>query len=503
MLGSLNYKLSKGLEFQINGDVRLQEQSLSSPQYWYEVNQSLTNKVKLPLEKSYNLGSSFHYFTSVFSKDIFKAFIGLKHHRSKTVLNLGNYPSIFYEPQYHFDRDFLSKEHLSFEIFGSLTYGLRNKYFITFNGSGEYVEYAFNYLYPWSIEFMSVVFNYDHVASFKNKEFYPSFIGAWRVSNENFLKEISKIDVIDVMIGYGFAGNDLYENQRPMFLVKSNDKTEELSLGLDFSIFGNKIYGNIRRYSRVRGGVPYIPESAFDGYVSKCLIRNKGFESIINITLIQSDRLKWISGFSFSYNLSKIRVPYPQFMVDRYSGGMLYYWQNQILRDNSPVWVFTIPNPDAEVLKGSVIPTQEIGWNNSIAFFKNIETSFSLRYVSGHSIYNKTRIYLLDPNYYMFNRSEEVFAFEENGQFAGTSPVDFLEKANFLRLDYITMGYNLKPRFMGIEGNIKLYAGANNLFTLTKYKGLDPAFDFNAGGNDNFNVYPLARSFVVGVKAVF
>jgi hypothetical protein len=56
--------------------------------------------------------------------------------------------------------------------------------------------------------------------------------------------------------------------------------------------------------------------------------------------------------------------------------------------------------------------------------------------------------------------------------------------------------------FSARKGSLRLYAGAANLFTLTNYSGSDPAPDVsnNETGIDEFNVYPLVRTYYLGLK---
>ena len=78
----------------------------------------------------------------------------------------------------------------------------------------------------------------------------------------------------------------------------------------------------------------------------------------------------------------------------------------------------------------------------------------------------------------------------------------FVQNGSFLRMENITLGYSFEnllkgARYEGING--RLYVTASNVFTLTKYKGLDPDV---FGGIDN-NVYPRPFSILAGVSLNF
>ena len=78
----------------------------------------------------------------------------------------------------------------------------------------------------------------------------------------------------------------------------------------------------------------------------------------------------------------------------------------------------------------------------------------------------------------------------------------FVENASFLKCDNITLGYSFENLFKGgsykgISGRV--YATASNVFTITKYDGLDPEV---SGGIDNV-IYPRPLSLLLGVSLNF
>ncbi len=72
----------------------------------------------------------------------------------------------------------------------------------------------------------------------------------------------------------------------------------------------------------------------------------------------------------------------------------------------------------------------------------------------------------------------------------------YVEDASFLRLQNIELGYTFARALNGI----RVYAVAQNLFTVTGYSGIDPTAGIN--GIDN-NIYPRSRTFVAGVDVRF
>lgn len=78
----------------------------------------------------------------------------------------------------------------------------------------------------------------------------------------------------------------------------------------------------------------------------------------------------------------------------------------------------------------------------------------------------------------------------------------WVQNASFLKCDNITLGYSFANLFkcgnyQGIGG--RFYVTASNVFTITKYKGIDPEVD---GGIDN-QVYPRPFSLIMGLSLSF
>ena len=77
----------------------------------------------------------------------------------------------------------------------------------------------------------------------------------------------------------------------------------------------------------------------------------------------------------------------------------------------------------------------------------------------------------------------------------------YVKNASFVKLDNVTLGYNFRDVLRAKDKtNLRLYAGVQNVLTITKYKGLDPEV-FN-NGIDN-TIFPRARMFMLGVNANF
>jgi iron complex outermembrane receptor protein len=76
----------------------------------------------------------------------------------------------------------------------------------------------------------------------------------------------------------------------------------------------------------------------------------------------------------------------------------------------------------------------------------------------------------------------------------------YLERADFLRLDYFNVGYNFgKLKAFNNKVGLNATLVINNVFVLTNYSGLDPEI---GGGIDN-NIYPRPRVYSLNLSFDF
>jgi hypothetical protein len=84
------------------------------------------------------------------------------------------------------------------------------------------------------------------------------------------------------------------------------------------------------------------------------------------------------------------------------------------------------------------------------------------------------------------------------GEVRGALSDYYIQNASFLKCDNITLGYSFDNLF-GLKASGRVYATAQNVFTITKYKGLDPEID---GGYDG-NIYPRPFVGILGLNLNF
>ncbi|MFP9117219.1 SusC/RagA family TonB-linked outer membrane protein [Flavobacterium sp. RNTU_13] len=82
----------------------------------------------------------------------------------------------------------------------------------------------------------------------------------------------------------------------------------------------------------------------------------------------------------------------------------------------------------------------------------------------------------------------------------------FVEDASYLRIQNVQLGYTLNNEWVKkVASKVRLYVGANNLFTFTKYRGFDPGASSGSpiGSGIDYGFYPVARTYMVGANLNF
>ncbi|OAV74672.1 Outer membrane cobalamin receptor protein, SusC/RagA family [Bacteroidales bacterium Barb7] len=176
----------------------------------------------------------------------------------------------------------------------------------------------------------------------------------------------------------------------------------------------------------------------------------------------------------------------------------------------------TITESDKVVL-GSAQPDFTYGFSSALTY-KNLDFSVSFQGSQGNQLYNGLR-HNLETTTSQYNASAVIADRWTDKNPSTTIPraVDasfvsldsrFVEDASYLRLKNITVGYALPVKINKLpNAKIRLFVSAQNLFTLTPYKGYDPEASRYGGDETNslyqgidLGAYPAARSFLFGLN---
>lgn len=411
----------------------------------------------------------------------------------------------------------------------------------------------------------------------KNKKYatFPSLALAWTLSNESFIKKITPINYLKLRFSHGLNGNQavgrfqslariassayVFDAQTtPATYVNSianNDLSWETTLsnnlGLDFTLFNQRVSGSIDAYSSNTRDILLrraLPETS--GFLSVLTnagkVHNKGIEISINTVNIKSrtDALSWESGFVFSLNRNKIITLTGQdadrngiedddvlngwFIGQSLSSFFGYqtdgiYQLNESdipkgfapgdfrMKDTNGDGVLT---PADRAIIGNRLPNYTLAVSNSFKY-KNLSFYFLVNSIQGGGKGNfyvgnnnatrnvnapfttfSERFNLQDVPYWTPNRpSNEYPRIDYNASL----PHPILESRSFVRLQDMILSYTFDKsllRKIKIK-NMKAYVSGKNLFTITKWTGYDPE---NATAIGNF---PLLRAYTIGFDFKF
>ena len=176
-----------------------------------------------------------------------------------------------------------------------------------------------------------------------------------------------------------------------------------------------------------------------------------------------------------------------------------------------------IDNDDRTVI-GNPHPDFTFGFQNSLSY-KNFDLSVFLQGSYGNDIFNAVDRTLTAANLYYVNQSPSVLDYWSIDNPDASAPRlarndtpninisdRYIEDGSYLRIQNITLGYNLSSNFaekIGL-GKLKIYGSIQNLYTFTNYSGYDPevgAYNQNAllQGLDNGR-YPSPRTYTLGLN---
>ena len=177
----------------------------------------------------------------------------------------------------------------------------------------------------------------------------------------------------------------------------------------------------------------------------------------------------------------------------------------------------TTPTSEDLVIKGQASPKWTFGWNNNITWrnwtlniFFNAATGYERLNISRFriaSMTGNTKFVTLHDAYYkgwdhVANKAEALYPSLRNGENKVYANSDFwLEDASFLKLKNISLSYRI-PRRVAKIASIEVSVSAQDVFTLTKYKGMDPEVYAGYDGLD-YGAYPIPRTVTFGAKVTF
>ena len=324
------------------------------------------------------------------------------------------------------------------------------------------------------------------------------------------------------------------------------ETTTTTNVGIDFGFFNQRLTGTFDvYYRRTTDLINYAYVAAMSNFRNQVnqnigSLENKGFELSLSWKALQTRDWNWTLDYNVTYNRNRVVELVnndPNYMVT--TGGISSGTNNSCQRHavghpaNSFYVYQQVYDENGMPIEGQVVDRNADGvisesdkyfykspwapWTMGLSSrleYKNWDLGFSLRASLGNYVFND----VMDGYH-----NVSVAAVMENvsGTYLNNRPVDaipfgwqtydvvptlsdrWVQNASFLKCDNITLGYSFADLFKrdggyhGLSGRV--YATCSNVFTVTKYKGIDPELFW---GIDN-NIYPRPISFILGLSLNF
>ena len=447
------------------------------------------------------------------------------------VNNLFQSDSVDKDGNYHW------KNHLQLlSFFGRINYTFKDRYLFTATVRGDATS-RFSKDNRWGV--------------------FPAVALGWRIDQENFMERASGwLSDLKLRLGWGETGQQAvgsYYNYLAMYNVSQPgsyytngsdgwlipyfpdgynpdlkwETTTTWNIGLDYGFLNNRISGSIEWYLRntrdLLSTVPVAAGSSTVNFLPQNIgdMRNYGLEFNISAKPIVTDDFVWTLSYNIGWNHNEItnldgnefgvgggiggtggncmihREGYPAFSFNLY--------QHVYDAQGNPVeGAYVDQNGDGVIDTHDLVVRHSKDPNVTMTFgsnfrYKKWDLGFSLRASLGNYVYaaalrGGTSLDGVFRNNQLSNVFVNDFYFQTDQSFSDY----WLRNASFLRCDNITLGYTF-DNLINDKLNLRIFAGVQNPFVITKYKGLDPEVFSGVDGN----IYPRTTSWSLGIVANF
>ncbi|MBC6110251.1 SusC/RagA family TonB-linked outer membrane protein [Pedobacter fastidiosus] len=447
--------------------------------------------------------------------------------------------------------------------------------YTTFRTAGYFAKVDYNFKSKY---YLSGTVRYDGSSRFGDDNtfgWFPAGAVSYRISQENFMKNITFISDLKLRASYGTTGNQAIGNfdSRALYaksgdyvtsgtgttlgsgLAPSNlanpllawERATTLDVALEFNLFKDRISGTIGYYNRINSNLlldqPLPLTSGFSSIrqnVGK--MRNRGYEFELSTLNIKTKNFSWRTDANIALNRNKITALLDGqtllggnfgIAVGRPINSVYTYTSAGVNpADGRPMWydgngniTYTLnPATDRSYI-GDLNPKYTGGLTNTFNY-KGISLSAFFQFSYGNLVLNQDKTFFersgstVDRNQYITNLDR----WTTPGQFTGIPKPyfggtilnigginhsssyalsdRFYEDGSYIRLKSISVGYDLPKAWLSTIKlrAVKVYAQGLNLWTITRYQGVDPEF-VNASGD--FGQYPQFKNYTVGINVGF
>ena len=393
--------------------------------------------------------------------------------------------------------------------------------------------------------------------------FFPSVSAAWVFSKEAWMRQFRLITDGKLRIGYGLSGNlggiSSYNSKQ---LVQPNgvvpmdgtvvttlgivrnanpdlkwEVKRTFNVGLDLALWDNRIALSVDYYRSKTTDMLYVydvsvPPFTYDKLLANLgSMKNSGLEIGFGITPLRRKDMELTINMNWSFERNKL-ISLNGYYGDEYLTapeqkcisslwGAGFHGASDVVMQivGETLGVFYLPHykgmitdtdgsiyydiTDEKYICGQATPKAMMGSN--LAFrYRQWDVTMQMNGAFGHKIYNGTALTYMNmlslPNYNVMKGAPE-----RNIQDQTISDY-WLERGDYVNIDYVTIGWTVPVRSRHIQG-LRISASVNNLATITGYSGLTPMINSHVIngtlGIDDKNTLPVYRSYTIGLSIKF
>ena len=385
---------------------------------------------------------------------------------------------------------------------------------------------------------------------------FPSAALAWTVSDEAFMAGTKNVlSKLKLRLGYGVTGQQEIGDYQYLttysFSTNPNttylgttllkptgyspdlkwEQTATYNFAIDYGFLNNRINGSVEYYQKhTKDLLNTVSAPAGTNFTNQITanvgeMKNEGFEFNINAMAIQSKDFSWNVGYNITWNDSKITKLTATYNPEYQGIDAGTNQKHQINEQPNTFYLFQqVYDKDGKAIQNAFVdrdgngkiteadryltgksPMAKVFMGLSSEFtYRNWDLGFNLRANLGNYVFNSlasgnSTTYNYSGKGFLVNYYEAIYktGFTQiNSTEQGASDY-FLENASFLKMDNITLGYSFKKLFTNrLSGRIS--ASVQNVFTITKYSGLDPETSAVDG-----SMWPRPRTFTLGINLNF
>jgi len=390
---------------------------------------------------------------------------------------------------------------------------------------------------------------------------FPSGAFKWRMSEEAFVPEA--FSDLNMRVSYGVTGNqqfghNLYQPRSRYsdwsintaadnvnggsFLPSSFDNpnlkwesTAQLNVGFDFGLMGGRLHGTLDFYNKNTTNLLTLTYSAqpakqpFQYLNLPANVINKGVELSLNYDAITGSAFRWNIAFNGAYNKNEVKNLSTFYNAGEINGQGLSGAYSQRIASGQSLYAFYVREFDGfdengiakykggdvqKFVNKSPLPKWNLGLTNTFNY-NNFDLTVFFTGQLGQYVYSNTANAFFTAGSLANGRNttKDVPTTTENKLNAPDVSTRFLYNASFVRLQNVSVGYNMKPG-TGPFKMLRISLTGTNLAVFTKYPFQDPEVSVPkpvtlgnappvAVAGIDYTTYPRARSFMLGINASF